>query len=165
MKMKAKIILGVAAATTIVGLAFATPIVNLASPVLSLGTHDTSIDVRGEFQTSDGQWFNVKLRTEGSSNIETQEAAYSTGGVNGWHSHPGIVAVTLIDGVIEWFNEKCEPTIYRAGDAWMEGSQVHYFRNIGTVNVQLTAVYIIAKGEKARIDQPAPACAAALGLT
>jgi quercetin dioxygenase-like cupin family protein len=164
MKTKTKVIIGAAAITGIVGLVFATPIVNLASPVLSLGTHDGSIDTHGDFQTSEGQWFRAKLRTEGASNIEAQEAAYSAGGVNGWHSHPGIVMVTLISGTIEWFNEKCEPTTYNAGDAWTEGSQVHYFRNTGTVNVQLTAVYVIAKGEKARIDQPAPACAAALGL-
>jgi quercetin dioxygenase-like cupin family protein len=165
MKSKTKIILGAAAAAGIVGLAFATPIVNLASPVLSLGTHNSSIDTHGDFQTPDGQWFRAKLRTEGSSNIEAQEAAYSAGGVNGWHSHPGIVLVTLTAGSIEWFNDRCEPTTYNAGDAWTEGSQVHYFRNTGTVNVQLTAVYVIAKGEKARIDQPAPTCAAALGLT
>jgi len=164
MNRKTQVIVGAAAASAIVGLAFATPIVNLASPVLSIGTQKSLIDTRGEFQTSEGQWFKVKLQTDGPSTIETQEAAYSTGGVNGWHSHPGIVAVTLIAGTIEWFNEKCEPTIYKAGDAWMEGSQAHYFRIVGTVNVQLTAVYVIAKGEKPRIDQPAPACAAALGL-
>jgi quercetin dioxygenase-like cupin family protein len=164
MKIKTKAIIGAAVASVIVGLAFATPIVNLASPVLSLGTHESSIDTHGEFQTSDGQWFRAQLRTDGASNIEAQEAAYSSGGVNGWHSHPGIVAVTLIAGTIEWFNEKCEPTVYEAGDSWTEGSKVHYFRTMGTANVQLTAVYIIAKGAKARIDESAPACAAAHGL-
>ncbi|MGD0504498.1 MAG: cupin domain-containing protein [Steroidobacteraceae bacterium] len=164
MKKETKVIIAAVAVCTVGGIAIATPILNLASPVLSLGTDNSSIDERGEFQTAGGAWFKVKLRTDGPSNIETQEAAYTAGGVNGWHSHPGIVAVTLTAGSIEWFNEKCEPTTYKAGDSWVEGSQVHYFRNTGTVNVQLTAVYVIAKGEKARIDQPAPACAAASGL-
>jgi hypothetical protein len=33
-----------------------------------------------------------KLRAEGPTSFETQEAAYATGGVNGWHSHPCIAA-------------------------------------------------------------------------
>jgi hypothetical protein len=49
-------------------------------------------------------------------------------------------------------------------NAWTQGSQLRYFRNVGTVNVHLIVTYIIAKGAPPRIDRPAPPCAAALGL-
>jgi hypothetical protein len=55
-------------------------------------------------------------------------------------------------------------TAYKAGDTWSEGSQVHYFKVIGTTGIQLVTTYIISKGSAPRIDQPAPGCAAALGL-
>jgi hypothetical protein len=55
-------------------------------------------------------------------------------------------------------------TPYQAGDSWTEGSQVHYFKVTGTNSIHLMATFVIAKGLAPRIDQPAPPCAAALGL-
>jgi oxalate decarboxylase/phosphoglucose isomerase-like protein (cupin superfamily) len=56
------------------------------------------------------------------------------------------------------------PTVYKAGDSWVEGSQIHAFRNIGTGTVQLMASFITAKGQALRTDEAAPACADGLGL-
>ena len=76
---------------------------------------------------------------------------------------PGMVAVTLTSGSITWYDENCEPTVYNAGDTWLEGSQIHAFKANGT-GVQLVAWFITAQGRALRMDQPAPACAANLGL-
>jgi quercetin dioxygenase-like cupin family protein len=86
-----------------------------------------------------GQWFEVRLKSEGPSTISNQDVAYSAGGHNGWHSHPGLVAVTLVSGSIQWFNENCEETTYNAGDSWTEGSQLHYFCVLGTSSIHITA--------------------------
>jgi len=104
------------------------------------------------------------LTTNGPSNIAIQEAAFAPGGSIGWHSHPGLVAVQVLSGTIEWFDGECNATVYKAGDAWTEGSQPHYFRNIGTGTAQVIATFVVAKGAGYRVDQPAPACAVALGL-
>jgi quercetin dioxygenase-like cupin family protein len=166
MKTKTKVAMGAAAiASIIAGIAFATPIVNLASPVLAAGQKKGDIDTHGVYQTPDGQEFDVRLFTEGPSTITTQVGAYSVGGINGWHSHPGMVAVTLISGSIQWFNENCKEKDYKAGDSWTEGSQLHYFRVIGPVGIEFSATFITAQGVPLRIDQPAPACAGPLGLT
>jgi quercetin dioxygenase-like cupin family protein len=166
MKTKIKVLLGASVLTaTIVGLAFATPIVNLASPLFSVGQHPSDIKAHGVGQTPNGQWLDVTLTSEGPSTISTQDAAYSAGGHNGWHSHPGLVAVTLVSGSIQWFNAHCEETTYNAGDSWTEGSQLHYFRVLGASSIHLTAFFITAQGAALRTDEPAPACAAALGLT
>jgi quercetin dioxygenase-like cupin family protein len=166
MKERTKVLIcAAAAAATIVGIAYATPIVNLASPLFSVGQHPSDIKTHGVGQTPGGQWVEVHLKSEGPSTMSTQDAAYSPGGHNGWHSHPGIVAVTLVSGSIQWFNEKCEETDYTAGDSWTEGSQLHYFRVAGAVGIHLTAFFITAQGAALRTDEPAPPCAAALGLT
>lgn len=89
---------------------------------------------------------------------------YTAGGQNGWHTHPGMVIVTLTKGSIEWYDGNCKLTLYNAGDSWMEGSQLHYFRVLGTSATQFVATFIVAQGQANRIDQPAPPCAAALGL-
>jgi len=75
------------------------------------------------------------------------------------------VAVTIISGAIQWFDENCVETDYKAGDSWTEGSKLHYFRVVGTTGLHLTAFFITALGAPYRTDEAAPACAAALGLT
>jgi quercetin dioxygenase-like cupin family protein len=162
---KTKLLIGATAIViTAVGIALATPIVKLASPLLSVGHHSADIFEGGTAVGENGQPFNAALETEGPATFSTQVAAFAVGGQNGWHSHPGLVAVTLTSGTITWYDENCNPTVYKAGDSWVEGSQIHAFRNTGTNNVQLVAWFITAKGEPLRTDQAAPACAAGLGL-
>ena len=164
MKIRSKLVIGAAVAGCVVGgLAWGTPIVNLASPILATGNQNADIETHGRFQTNSGE-FRTSLETEGPSSILIQDAAYALGGVNGWHSHPGLVAVTMITGTIQWYDEDCRMTTYKAGDSWTEGSQVHYFRVTGTTGIHLMATFIIAQGSTPRIDQPAPPCAAGLGL-
>ena len=119
------------------GAAFATPIVKLASPLLSVGNQTADIKKRGTFENNGEDQFSASLRTEGPSTITIQDAAYSTGGQNGWHSHPGIVIVTVITGSIQWYDENCSPTIYKPGDSWVEGSQLHAFKVLGTTGANL----------------------------
>jgi quercetin dioxygenase-like cupin family protein len=164
MKTKTKVFAAITIAATIVSLAFATPIVNLASPLFSVGQHPSDIHTHGVGKTPGGEWFEVKLNSEGPSTMSNQDAAYGVGGVNGWHSHPGLVAVTLVSGSIQWFDEDCKQTSYIAGDSWTEGSKVHYFRVVGTTAIHLTAFFITAQGAALRTDEAAPPCAAALGL-
>jgi quercetin dioxygenase-like cupin family protein len=161
---KIKLLIGAAAITTVVGIALATPIVKLASPLLAVGNHTGDIHKRGTAAVSNGEPFKVELHTDGPSTFSIQDAAFAAGGQNGWHSHPGMVAVTIISGSIQWFDENCDSTVYKAGDSWVEGSQIHAFRNIGTGTVHLMASFITAKGQALRTDEAAPPCAAGLGL-
>ena len=165
MKLNTKIVIAsTVLAASVIGAAMATPIVGLTSPFLSIGTDDAPISTHAVTQTPDGDYFNVSLTTDGPSNISFQEFALAAGGHNGWHTHPGMVAVTVVSGTVQWYDHDCKPTIYKAGDSWTEGSRVHYFKNIGTGTAQLTAIFVIAKGAAYRVDQAAPACAIALGL-
>jgi quercetin dioxygenase-like cupin family protein len=165
MKSKTKLILCVGALTVgTIGFVSATPIVGLTSPFLSVGTDNHPISLHGVAGTPEGGWFNVDLTTDGPATVAFQEFAITAGGHNGWHAHPGMVVVTVLSGTIQWYDANCRPTAYNAGDSWTEGSQEHYFRNIGSGTAQLTAVFITAKGVPYRTDKQAPGCATALGL-
>jgi quercetin dioxygenase-like cupin family protein len=163
MKAKTKLFVGVAA-VTIVGTALATPIVKLASPLFSVGNQNADVHQRGKFESNGEEQFSAVLKTEGPSTVSIQDGAYSAGGQNGWHSHPGIVIVTMISGSIEWYDADCKTTTYNAGDSWVEGSQLHAFKVLSNNGVHLSAVFITAKGQALRNDRSAPACAAGLGL-
>jgi quercetin dioxygenase-like cupin family protein len=162
MRSKTKAFIGTAA-ITVVGIAAATPIVDLASPILSSGSTDVSFNVEGTYPV-DGGYYKVALTTNRPSTVATQIASYSAGGENGWHSHAGMVTVTVVSGTIDWYDENCHKTTYTAGQSWVEGSQVHSFKNASAATVLLTATFIVSKGAPLRIDQPAPACAAEMGL-
>jgi quercetin dioxygenase-like cupin family protein len=164
MKAKTKVIVSLTAIIGVAGLALATPIVGLVSPILAAGNHNADIHKRGSAPVSNGERFSAKLETDGPSTITIQDGAYAFPGQNGWHSHPGLVAVTIISGSIQWYDENCTPTIYKAGDSWVEGSQLHAFRNIGPGTVHLMAVFITAQGQALRTNEAEPACAAGLGL-
>ena len=165
MKRKTKVVIGVAA-TIIAGLVVATPIINLTSPVVAAGNVSGGLNVHGVAKDlNDNNYFNVYLTTQGPATISTQVASFKPGGENGWHSHPGLVTVTLTQGSIVWYNGNCEATTYNAGDAWAEGSQIHMFRVVGKEAVLIYATFITAQDEPIRTDEPEPPCAAAMGLS
>ena len=160
-KYKNRVLIGVAAAGSILcGIAWATPSFNLASPLLAIGTIADSVVMYGTAPTGN---FEAAIATSGPASVEIQDAAYAPGGYNGWHSHAGVLAITLVAGSIEWYDENCNTKTYKAGDSWTEGSQVHAFKVTSTTNIHLLTAFIIAPGSATRIDQPAPPCAASLG--
>ena len=98
MKRKHGMLIGgiVVAAAAVVGIAYGTPIVGLVSPIFSVGQHASDIRTHGIGHTPSGQRFEVELETEGPATMSNQDGAFGAGGHNGWHSHPGMVAVTMI---------------------------------------------------------------------
>ena len=164
MRTKIKVVILIGALIAGAGIALATPIVGLVSPLLAVGTHDSNLHARGSGTASNGQEFSVEVETEGPATMTTQLGSVAAGGKNGWHSHPGVVFVTLISGSVTWYDENCIATDYKAGDSWAEGSKPHAYRVTSPTAIQTVAWFIIAQGKPYRSDLPAPACAASLGL-
>ena len=48
------------------------------------------------------------------------------GSTTGWHMHPGVVLVSMVEGSIEvvWESD-CTPHIYSAGDGWLDPGLIH----------------------------------------
>lgn len=49
-----------------------------------------------------------------------------SGSTSGWHLHPGIALVNVVEGEIEviWENE-CTPRTYSTGDGWLDPGDIH----------------------------------------
>jgi quercetin dioxygenase-like cupin family protein len=172
MNTKTRLSIGAGVIPCIVAVALATPIVGLNfGTILSSGTVNTEVSqhvrvalpvTTGEEQ-EDSQW-TARLFTSGPSNFIVQDVSYAPNGHTGWHSHPGILLVSVIEGSIEWYDANCQRTVYNVGNSLTESTATHYVRNVGSVNAHFMVTYILANGQPRRIDQPAPPCAAALGL-
>jgi quercetin dioxygenase-like cupin family protein len=176
MKTRAKVIIGTAmAVSAIAGLAFATPQVGVifnwpvVSGAINKDVHDhvhvNLGPIRGEDE--DNEW-NGEFSTEGASNFAFADVnIVANGGTTGWHTHPGILLISVASGSIEWYDAKCKRTVYTAGDSLTETNKPHYVRNRGSVDSRLLIAYVIPKDMPRRIDIPLeniPACAHAAGI-
>jgi quercetin dioxygenase-like cupin family protein len=169
MQKKTKVIFGVGLAASIAaGLVFATPTIGaFYNVVLSTGTAEQDIHASAHLAIPGmDEDFSAVLVTDGASNIIQQEIKFSPGGTTGWHTHPGIVLLTLAadSGPVDWYDSRCGKTVYHAGDSWTEGTKLHDVVNRGSTDVHFLVTYIVAKDVSKRTDQAAPRCARELGL-
>jgi quercetin dioxygenase-like cupin family protein len=169
MNMKTRLIVGGAVATcAIAGLALATPsLLVIYNNILSTGVANNDIHTHAHVALpGEEEEFSAEVETEGPANFIVQDVIFSPGGTTGWHTHPGVLLLSLTadSGSVDWYDANCGKHVYHAGDSWTEGTKLHDVVNNSSVNAHFVVTYIVAKGLNKRTDQPAPACAAALGL-
>ena len=93
--------------------------------------------------------------------IITQQVTIAPSGTSGWHTHPGVVLVTVFAGTVTFYNEHCKATVYPAGSSFVEsGDDPGLARNESTTTpVTVFATYIEPVGTTVlRIDAPNPGC-------
>jgi quercetin dioxygenase-like cupin family protein len=91
-------------------------------------------------------------------------AGTKPGGRTGWHSHPGLLLITLKDGSVDFYDKDCGKHTYTAGQSFTEGAEPHNVVNSGSGNARLLVAYIVKSGEPRRIEDPQPRCGEALQL-
>lgn len=162
-----RLLLGGAACCLVAGVAIATPSIGASfyNLVLSTGTAERDIHAHASVKLPDEE-FGAELHTYGASNFIVHDIKISPGGTTGWHTHPGIVMLTLAadSGPIEWYDAHCGKTTYKAGDAWTETTRLHDVVNAGGIDAHFFITYIVPKGVAKRTDEAAPRCAQILGL-
>lgn len=152
----------------------ATPTVGVIASVLSRGTSNGEIMTHSRVplppatgvtsgDDDPNEWI-ANVFTSGPTSFQIVDVIVTPGGYTGWHHHPAILLNSMISGSLEWYDAQCNKQVYNAGDSWTENTAVHDVRNVGTMNAHFMITYVIAKGQPRRVDEPAPACAAAVGL-
>jgi quercetin dioxygenase-like cupin family protein len=111
-----------------------------------------------------GAEWTVTLEDSGQSEIYFQDLIIGPGGYTGWHSHPGLLLITIKEGGIDFYNKDCVKTIYTTGQSFTEGADPHAVVNTGSVNARLLVAYIIKSGESRRIERSQPKCGEALRI-
>ena len=105
----------------------------------------------------------VNLEDRGQSEFYFQDLVVGPGGYTGWHSHPGLLMITVKEGSVDFYDKACTKHTYVAGQSFTEGAEPHAAMNRATGNARLLVAYIVKKGEPRRIDAPQPQCGARLG--
>ena len=161
MRSKATLLTMLAWTVIAPSLAFGTPPAGVISNVIiaqgaTLGSVKERADVGGSWA--------VQLEDKGQSEFYFQDLTVGPGGYTGWHSHPGILLITIKEGSVDFYDKDCAKHTYATGQSFTEGAEPHTAMNRGTGNARLLVAYIIKKGEPRRIEAPQPACGAALGI-
>jgi hypothetical protein len=147
--------LPLAAALVVVfaGTVLATPAGGMsASPPLR-GTLSQSV----HFNSGD-----VKFQTKAPVDLVTRTITFAVGATSGWHSHPGIVLVTVTAGSLVRYSADCSFEVIPTGGAFVEsGDDPGLVRNEGTTASVTSVTFIVPAGTAVidlRIDKDNPGC-------
>jgi quercetin dioxygenase-like cupin family protein len=104
----------------------------------------------------------IKLQTKDTADVVTQLITYQPGASSGWHSHVGIVVVTVKDGAVTRYESDCVGQTFHQGDVFIETGDMGpiVLRNEGAVAAHLAATFVTNPPvpDNLRIDKPNPGC-------
>lgn len=152
-------LLALALSGVLAGTALATGAVGFTSQLLAQGTTAGSVNFRTHSHGHPRQ--KIEFRTKGAVIFRTAQNTIVPGGSSGWHSHPGIVLVTVKAGTVTFYDEDCSSNVYPTGASFVEreGDGPGLARNEGTVEAVVVATFIEFPGTTAfRVDEANPGC-------
>jgi hypothetical protein len=152
---------GLAAAVivgTIATAAVASPAVGVTPTLLARGTYD-AFKVRS-YPHGPGDF---KAEAKAPTDIVVRQHSYAPGSSTGWHTHPGPVFVTVVEGEItfyEYDDPTCTPKVVRAGEGYVDTGRGHIARNETGVAARDITVIIAPVGGSFRgeLSAPGPFC-------
>jgi hypothetical protein len=88
---------------------------------------------------------------------------YAPGGSTGWHSHPGPIFITVIEGEVTFYERDdpaCKPTVVSKGHGYVDTGHGHIGRNeSGAPAKDVTVIFApVGKPFRAELDHPNTAC-------
>ena len=145
-------LLAIALVGAFAGSTLATPSTGFAATTVARGTLDTDV------LANTGA---IKFQTKADVDFVTSAVTIQPLGSSGWHTHPGVVLVTVVTGSLTFYDETCHATVHPAGSAFFEsGNDAGLVRNLSSTDAAtVSATYVVPKGTTVlRIDKPNPGC-------
>jgi len=104
----------------------------------------------------------VKVEADPALDIATQMITFDPGGQSGWHTHPGPVFISVIEGTMTFYegdDPDCRPMVLHAGQGFVDGQtdrHAHIARNETALPARNLVTYLAPPGAALRIDAPNP---------
>jgi quercetin dioxygenase-like cupin family protein len=141
---------GVSVLALFVGAALATPPSGATTTLITRAT-------LGKFEAKN-QGIEVESQRR-SADLAILRVVLEPGGSTGWHHHPGVGLAAVKSGVVTFYDEDCEKTVYKAGEGFLESHEPMLVRNRGDRKAVFYVAFIIPTStppEGLRIDAPKP---------
>jgi Cupin domain len=149
------------AATTLLALGVfvavtrAEPPSGVTATVLARGTYD-SFKVKSDPQ---GPILGFRARSKSGIDIVVRRHDYASHSTTGWHSHPGPVFITVMQGTLtfyEYGDRTCTPHVVSAGQGYVDTGRGHIGRNETDEPAQDFSVILAPVGGAFRTNLDAP---------
>jgi Cupin domain len=140
-------------------LTWASPPVGVTPTLIGRGTYD-GFDV-GSNRRSQAVRFRARAKEPVDMVVRTHD--YAVGSSTGWHTHPGPVFITVLEGEVtfyEYDDPTCTPTVVSAGQGYVDTGHGHIGLNKSGLPAKDVTVIIAPVGLPFRgeLDAPSPYC-------
>jgi quercetin dioxygenase-like cupin family protein len=143
---------GLGALAIVAASALATPSSGITAERLGSVVIDGRIDVNRA---------GIRVKTTKAVEVFTQKLTFAPGGTSGWHHHPGANFVSVVEGTLTYYDDKCMRRTYAAGSGFSHSNRdVHLARNDTSSNVVVFVTYVKPAPTPRlpnSVDDPAPA--------
>lgn len=105
-----------------------------------------------------GIW-GIQMQMKGRTLVGVDKVTVAPGGQSGWHTHAGLVMISVTSGSLLWTDgDTCRTTLYNAGEGFVEpANHLHLVRNASaSQGAEFTGVQLRPEGTAGRIDANAP---------
>jgi hypothetical protein len=145
-------------ATSVAAVALASPPSGVTPTVLARGTYDR-FKVRS-YPQGPGDF---KAEAKAPTDIVVRQHVYAPGSSTGWHTHPGPVFITVVEGEVTFYERddaSCTPVVVSAGQGYVDTGEGHIGRNETSQPAKDVTVIIAPVGGAFRgeLDAPSPNC-------
>ncbi|MEA2630940.1 MAG: hypothetical protein QOE66_1159 [Chloroflexota bacterium] len=103
----------------------------------------------------------IKFQTKGDVDVAMFTVTYDASGTSGWHTHPGVVLVTVKTGAVLRQIGCADPIQYNPGDTFVESDEQPAGRvsnASATDPAVLQVAQVVPHGSPRRFEATAPAC-------
>jgi len=88
---------------------------------------------------------------------------YAPGSSTGWHTHPGPVFITVLEGKVtfyEYDDANCTPKVVSKGEGYVDTGRGHIGRNETATPAKDVAVIVAPPGQpfRSELGAPGPKC-------
>lgn len=132
----------------------ASPAVGVMPTLIGRGTFD-AFKVKSDAHAP----FEFEAEAKPAVDIVVRTHVYAPGGFTGWHTHPGPVFITVLEGTVTFYDvddPNCTPTIVTEGQGYVDTGRGHYARNETGEQAKDVTVIIAPVGLPFRGELPAP---------
>jgi hypothetical protein len=138
---------------------YASSPVGVTPTLIGRGTYDAFM-----VKSAPGSPVDFTAKAKAPLDIVVRTHAYAAGSSTGWHTHPGPVFITVLEGTVafyEYDDPTCTPRIVSAGQGYVDSGRGHIGRNESglpakDISVILAPVGMPFRGE---LEEPGPYCA------
>lgn len=140
--------------TACVVIAWASPPVGVTPTLLARGTYDAF-----KVKTSPHSPVDFDAKAKRPVDVIVRQHDYAPGSSTGWHTHPGPVFITVVEGEVTFYefdDPNCTPKVVRAGEGYLDTGHGHIGLNESGAPARDITVILAPVGGSFRDELPAP---------